>query len=241
MPLPREARQLLVQQFWGADDAGDISAVVDDKRNEHCLVRPYLGRRRRWQQDEGQRRRSMFRSISLRNFPLHIDQLERLGLPAEQYALAMADTLAFLHWKVKTDATDVEFVLGLPRPATTTTTGTTTATAAQMPPQPSIGTREFTTTTGGLGPHAMWVLDFDCCRPLPMDEQGVRVAAERFWRNDPFYPNPDGKCAEDERLWCAFRDRFLEASGEILEGRGGGCSAVTWYVGCEDCRDGGGV
>jgi hypothetical protein len=207
MPLPREARQLLVRQFWG--EAGDISAVVDDKRNEHCLVRPYLGRRRR-RQDEG-RRRSMFRSISLRNFPLHIDQLERLGLPAEQYALAMADTLAFLHWKVKTDATDVEFVLGLPR---TTTTGTGTATEM---PQPSIGTREFT-TAGGLGPHAMWVLDFDCCRPLPMDEQGVRIAAERFWRNDPFYPSPDYKCAEDERLWHAFRDRFLDASGEMLKG-----------------------
>lgn len=203
VPFSRKVRQMLVREFWsGAGD--DISAIVDDKRNEHCLIRPYLGRRRR-RQNEG--RRSMFRSISVRNFPLHIDQLEQLRLPAEQYALAMADTLAFLHWEVKVDATDVEFVLGLPR--TTTTTGVVTEI-----PRPSIGTQEF--TAGVLGPHAMWLLDFDCCRPLPMGEEGVRVAAERFWRNDPFYPNPDYKCPEDERLWRVFRDRFLEASSEIL-------------------------
>lgn len=203
VPFSRKVRQMLVREFWsGAGD--DISAIVDDKRNEHCLIRPYLGRRRR-RQNEG--RRSMFRSISVRNFPLHIDQLEQLRLPAEQYALAMADTLAFLHWEVKVDATDVEFVLGLPR--TTTTTGVVTEI-----PRPSIGTQEF--TAGVLGPHAMWLLDFDCCRPLPMGEEGVRVAAERFWRNDPFYPNPDYKCPGDERLWRVFRDRFLEASSEIL-------------------------
>lgn len=199
MPLPRPARQLLVQKFW----AGDANAIVDDKRNEHCLIRPYLGRRRVGA------RGSMFKAISLRNYPLHVDQLEELGLPTTEYASAMADALAFLLWAAKIDACDVEFVLGRPR-----------APAARTPspgPQACIGAREF--TFGPLGPHALWILDFDCCRSLPMSTEGVHLAAERFWRNDPFYPNPDCKHATDRHLWEHFRDRFLETSGFILHDR----------------------
>lgn len=196
MPLPRQVRRLLVQEFW----AGDIESVVSDKKNDHCLIRPYLGRRRR--QSAPQTGQSMFRSISLRNYPLHVDQIEHLGLPAEEYALAMADALAFLHWAAKIDANDVEFVLARPRDTPTATT------------RPTIGGREF--TTGALGPHAMWILDFDCCKALDMNREGVEVAAQRFWRNDPFYPNPDCKCPEDDRLWRVFRDRYLDTSGSFL-------------------------
>lgn len=200
MPLPRQIRRLLVEQFWnGVED----DSIVDDKRNEHCLIRPYLGRRR------SGARRSMFKSISLRNYPLHMDQIEQLALPAEQYAFAMADTLAFLHWEARIDANDVEFVLAQPR-VQHAATGTSPETT-----QPSIGTKEF--TPGILGPHSMWLLDFDCCKELPMTEEGVHIAAERFWRNDPFFPNPDCKgCLEDERLWQVFRERYLDSSMAIL-------------------------
>jgi len=37
----------------------------------------------------------MLKSISLRNYPLHIDQMEVLGLPAYIYASVIADGLAF--------------------------------------------------------------------------------------------------------------------------------------------------
>ncbi|GAB1314451.1 Zinc finger protein-domain-containing protein [Madurella fahalii] len=195
MPLPRQVRRRLVQEFWD----GGVESVVNDKRNDHCLIRPYLGRRRQSGPRTG---RSRFKSISLRNYPLHVDQIEHLGLRAEEYALAMADALAFLHWAARIDANDVEFVLSRPR-----------ATAANIT-QPSIGGKNF--TPGVLGPHVMWILDFDCCKALDMNGAGVKVAAERFWRNDPFYPNPDCKCPEDERLWQVFRDRYLEASGSIL-------------------------
>ncbi|KAK0654799.1 zinc finger protein-domain-containing protein [Cercophora newfieldiana] len=148
----------------------------------------------------------MPRSISLRNYPLHIDQIEELGLPAHEYASAMADALAFLLWDAGIDACDVEFVLARPRahdgdgPTTTEEAG--------------FGTKTF--TPGELGPHELWVLDFDCCRPLRMTGEGIKDAVERFWRNDPYYPNPDTKCAEDVKLWETFRDRFLETSGRIM-------------------------
>jgi hypothetical protein len=49
-----------------------------------------------------------------------------------------------------------------------------------------------------------------------MSPEGVRLAAERFWRNDPFYPNPRAKCEKDTALWEVFKNRFLETSGKVM-------------------------
>ncbi|XP_014557798.1 hypothetical protein COCVIDRAFT_14977 [Bipolaris victoriae FI3] len=73
--------------------------------NNDCLVRLYLGRRSCTSHREAG-------NIRLRNFPLHVNEMKRLGLRPERYAVTMAQTLAFLHWKVGIDANDVEFVLG---------------------------------------------------------------------------------------------------------------------------------
>lgn len=112
--MPRHIRRLMVQKFWNGP-ASMIDDIVDDKRNEHCLIRSYLGRRREGSAGASGRR-SMLKSISLRNHPLYIDQMEALGLPAHKYASAMADGLAFLLWVAEIDACDVEFVLARPRP-----------------------------------------------------------------------------------------------------------------------------
>jgi len=94
MPLPRAVRKLIVERFWNGP-ADKMDSIIDDKRNEHCLIRTYLGRRRTGANSTGGHRRSMLRSISLRNYPLYVDQMEALGLPTHEYASAMADALAF--------------------------------------------------------------------------------------------------------------------------------------------------
>ncbi|KAK3378995.1 hypothetical protein B0T24DRAFT_646748 [Lasiosphaeria ovina] len=134
LPMPRETRH--------------VDSVVNDKRNEHCLVRPYLGHRRQG--------------------------IEELGLPIDEYAIAMADTLAFLLWVVRIDANDVEFVLARPR---TSAIATTESHSQNIIPasDPSIGTTEL--TTGILGSYTIWLLDFDCYKELDMNETGVKVAA----------------------------------------------------------------
>jgi hypothetical protein len=111
----------------------------------------------------------------------------------------MADTLAFLHWVAKIDANDVEFVVGGLRP--------------------SMNEHDvFTSDT--LGRHAVWVLDFDCCKPLSLDEAGIEQAARAFWRNDPYYPRPPGEetSPQDTQLWHTFADRFLQTSRKMLVG-----------------------
>jgi len=160
MPLPRAVRKLIVERFWNGP-ADKMDSIIDDKRNEHCLIRTYLGRRRTGANSTGGHRRSMLRSISLRNYPLYVDQMEALGLPTHEYASAMADALAFLLWVAEIDACDVEYVLARPRSGNA-----------------SLGTHCFTGSS--LGPHALWVLDFDCCKPLPMTLEGVHRVVERF-------------------------------------------------------------
>ncbi|KAK1767854.1 zinc finger protein-domain-containing protein, partial [Phialemonium atrogriseum] len=140
------------------------------------------------------------------NFPPHINQIEELGLPAEEYAIAMADALAFLHWAPKVDANDVEFVITRPHPPNQS--------RSALDSRPGIGSREF---TSAFGLHAMWILDFDCCRELSMDESGIEQAAKSFWRNDPYYPRPGSSSAQDQELWHVFKTRFLHASGLILK------------------------
>ena len=198
--MPIRVRTLLAGKYH--PDSKDELEYIS---NEHCLVRPYLGRRRHRQQATvaTRMRPNRLSVFSLRNFPLHVDQMEELGLDTEKYAIAMADALSFLHWAAMVDANDVEFVLAPPRHAAGAGVG--------------IGSVQFESET--LGSHVMWMLDFDCCRPMSMDEAGVRQAATSFKRNDPFYPRFGSTHPADQGLWDKFRSRFLQTSCSILTNR----------------------
>lgn len=165
-PMPHSVRQLLAERYVSVACQGTILA---DQKNTHCLIRPYLGRRRHISKSTVQpSSRPTF--FSLRNFPLHVDQMEDFGLNPLEYALAMADALAFVHWQARVDANDVEFVLA--------------------PPRQDHRSRPAPFESAALGSHVMWILDFDCCREMAMNEDGVDKAAKAFWRNDPYYPRP---------------------------------------------------
>ncbi|KAF4964383.1 hypothetical protein FSARC_7682 [Fusarium sarcochroum] len=191
-PVSEQARNLIVAKFAKAE-GHDHDAIINDKKNEHCLIRPYLGRRKR---DRGYTGRPTF--FSLRNFPLYVNRMIELGLDVESYTKVMAEGLAFLHWVARIDANDVEFVLARPRPRTN-----------------SHPHSQFDTSI--LGPHSMWIIDFDCCDPITMDKEGVETAAQSFWRNDPYYPRPGSDNYFDQKLWAIFRVHFLQTSEGILE------------------------
>ena len=201
-PMPDRVCELLYRTYH---PEGSL-AVAPTEQN--CLVRPYIGRRRYNAQLTAERTRpGRLLVFSLRNYPLHIDQMEELGLPAAEYAVTMADALAFLHWTAKLDGNDVEFVLAPARPATTATSS-----------RRREDVDEFQSESFGV--HTMWLLDFDCCGRMTMDEDGVKRAARSFLRNDPFYPKPGGTNDADVRLWRTFRERFMETSEWILQGKG---------------------
>lgn len=194
MPVSLSFRRTIIENFI---PGVDTEKILNTQANKHCLIRPYLGRRRFQAESERPRR---LRAYSLRNFPLHIDQMESIGLEPHGYAICMADALAFLYWIAKVDANDIEFVLAQPR----------------LQGQSAIKSSHFH-HVGSLGTHAMWILDFDCCNNMTLDDSGIEKACRCFWRNDPFYPRPGSSNTTDQKLWEDFQHRFLMTSEKILK------------------------
>ncbi|CAG9992792.1 unnamed protein product [Clonostachys byssicola] len=182
-PVSIRARRTLVENYC-PDELRD--QILNSKENHHCLVRVYLGRKRRLNPKQRQTR-----FFSLRNFPLHINHAEEMALPCESYAKAMAEALATLHWKVRTDAADVEFVLASPR-----------------------GDPEA--NTSALGEHPLWMLDFDCSRPIKADDSGLTAIAKAFWGNDPYYPRPHSTDGRSQKLWDIFSAEYRRVGLEIV-------------------------
>ncbi|RAH59512.1 hypothetical protein BO85DRAFT_393056 [Aspergillus piperis CBS 112811] len=181
-PFPEEVRKLLVKRYCHPKLQEEILGSV---ANKDCLIRPYLGRRRTQRTEV--KRTPRFSAFSLRNYPLHEDQMEDLGVPLhdmQTYASMMGEALATLHWLGEIDGNDIEFVLA---------------------PSPGQGNIKNV-----LGEHSLWMLDFDLCRSMSMDIDGVRQAVSAYWRNDPFYPRPMAN------MWKDFRSQYLESSEQII-------------------------
>lgn len=125
-------------------------------------------------------RLSRFKVFSLRNYPLDADQMEDIGISSDdmqQYAKIMAETLAILHWAGEMDGNDVEFDLASRYEST-----------------------QSNVISNALSEHITWLLDFDVCRQMSMDEDGVRQAVTASLRNDSFYPRSN----DQSRLWTVF-------------------------------------
>ncbi|KAJ6021508.1 zinc finger protein [Penicillium herquei] len=155
-PFSQVVRQILIDNFRPPNIAKQITISKPDK---DCLVRPYLGRRRTRRLNST----SQFTGFSLRNYPLHLDQMESLGITIndiQQYTRAMAEILALMHWVGKIDGNDIEFVLA--------------------PPRHDIPSATSSIRSNVLGEHVMWVLDFDLCRNMTMDLKGVEQAVAAF-------------------------------------------------------------
>ena len=124
--------------------------------------------------------------------------MEQLGIDSTDllcYSEIMGETLAMMYWYGGIDANDVEFVLA--------------------PPRVDLSGYKSRTISNVLGDHVMWLLDFDCCNKISLDEKGVNKAVVAFLRNDPFYPHPNSS----QVLWQAFRGQYLQSSSNVLQRR----------------------
>ncbi|KAJ5378111.1 Protein of unknown function DUF3669 zinc finger protein [Penicillium cataractarum] len=183
-PLPARTRRLRIHKYCLPQMAHDI---MESKPSKDCLIRTYLGRRRLWREFSNF---SQIQVFSLRNFPLHANQMDELDISLEdrqQYARIMAKTLAIMHWIANIDGNDTEFVLA---------------------PLNENNKRSVDIILNISGGNSVWVLDFDCCKDMSVDEAGVRQGVTAFWRNDPFYPRP----IMEPLLWAAFRVEYLQSS-----------------------------
>ncbi|KAL9601086.1 MAG: hypothetical protein Q9219_002796 [cf. Caloplaca sp. 3 TL-2023] len=157
-PLPKPTRERLIDLFCPPHIQESAKSHL---ANQDCLVRPLLGRRRH-------NVSSRLSSFSLRNFKLHLDQILEIDLDPKEMALAMADSLAILHWNTKIDAMDIEFVLG--------STPQEDQQARRVIPLQKLlavnvptSTFEYITNSDpnfGKRLTSLWLLDFDACSDM---------------------------------------------------------------------------
>ncbi|RAH64703.1 zinc finger protein [Aspergillus aculeatinus CBS 121060] len=201
-PLPQPIRHALIDLFCNPNH---INAAKNSSANKDCLIRLMLGRKR-----YGSSLPGGSRFFSLRNYKLHVDQIQELELDADAYASNMADALAILHWHARIDAMDVEFVLG-------STPFDLNAVRRPVPLRDVMRLRAGSSTlerATNRVPNfkkrivSLWMLDFDACRAISMDTEGVNRAVQAFVDNEPYSPRPFTNDHYSERLWQLFSQRY---------------------------------
>ena len=208
-PLPKPTRDCLVDLY--CHEAGRESAKAN-AANGDCLVRPLLGRPR-------QSSASRLKNFSLRNFKLHLDQIKDIGLEADDLAFAMADALAVLHWHTKIDAMDIEFVLGsspqgdqivrrrFPLEKLTSASIPTSTFEHVTNSSPNFGRRMT----------SLWLLDFDACKDIALDQTGVNMACKAFVETEPYCPRAHSSDIFGQNLWISFGNRYIATARKILD------------------------
>lgn len=202
-PLPLPVRSALVDAFAPKavrERKHDFLAV---QKNKDCLIRLYLGRR-----SDGAPSVAPD-NFHLRNFPLHINEMERLMLSTTYFAELMAQALAILHWRAGLDANDVEFVFG------------SSPQVAEMPTSEDLAHVDkdaAATLFRSDFQHrtiSVWLLDFNQCQSFNKDKNGLKQLVDAFYWNDPYYPRPTSTNSKDKDLWKAFAKHYLAVSAEF--------------------------
>lgn len=206
LPLPKPTRTLLIEKFCPSKVKTEAFNAAS---NNDCLVRVYLG---------SLNGRSINRFFNLRNLKLYLNHMIDLKMAVAGMASDMATALAAMHWAAKTDARDVEFVLGS---STKPLSGITTSEIAALPPNSLVGPQSGNLEDFHHRRTALWLLDFNQVRRITMDEAGVAMAVEAFLLNDPYYPRPFQQSPVAKALWNIFVQTYLEeSSGHLREESG---------------------
>lgn len=201
LPLPQPLRHHLIDRYCPRDKEGANLYVP----NRDCLVRPLLGRRRRG---------SGTVAFSLRNFRLHLDQFEELKLDVDEYTIAMADAMAVLHCIAKIDAMDIEFVIGSTL-SDMQSSGESLTSAEIESMQPGQSTFEMATAKDFTRRTlCLWVLDFDACKAINLDQTGAQAAVKAFMGTEAYCPRPS-EDPEVHRLWVSFGKRYMSTSARF--------------------------
>lgn len=187
LPLPKVVRKALISQFCALDKT-EIEAILNHPQNKHCLARVYLGK------SNG----TIDNNINnvLRNIPLYLEPMEKIGIETVSLANAMGKAYATLHWGAATNGDDVEFVLG------------TSATEAQGEDyRPELQHRAV----------KLYLLDFGQCEAVDLTQdpdivyqafKGAMVTGD----NQRFIPH----YSRSPALFATFRQGYIEAGNIIL-------------------------
>ncbi|KAK4891486.1 hypothetical protein LTR27_009981 [Elasticomyces elasticus] len=231
LPLPKPVRELLIDRYCPELVK---EAARQFPANRECLARVYIGRRRA-------PRLRPSKMFNMRNYGLCLDQMEELGIDPMPYVVAMAEATAFMHWRLKSDARDIEFVLGCGRNkldgetvARNLAGRSSTLSEEEISLKPTESSAPARTNSvsrrdvqAPFSDHAvqefqdptiaLWMLDFNQVRVIEDPMVRIEQAVEAFLINDPYYPKPLPDDPADEALWTAFRDAYFETSNIMFQ------------------------
>lgn len=210
-PLPKPTRDGLIELYCPPNGREMAKA---HPANKDCLLRPILGRKR---QSSG----SKLNVFSLRNFKLHLDQIQKLNLDIHDLSFALADALAMLHWHTRIDAMDVEFVLGS-SPQEDQKIRRTVPLDRLLNSNAPTSTFEYVTNSNANFSKrvtSLWLLDFDACSSITMDVEGVRMASKAFIETEAYYPRPNSMDPFGQQLWVDFGNRYIATTKKIVHER----------------------
>lgn len=100
LPLPKIVRRALIAHL--CLETSETQGLLDNPQNKHCLTRIYLGKANSLYHPE----------VPLRNLPLYLDTMKKIGIETTRLATAMGKSYATLHWGSAVNGDDVEFVFG---------------------------------------------------------------------------------------------------------------------------------
>lgn len=217
IPLPSIVRQVLIDEYC---PEGLKNEARVKSSNRDCLARIYLGRRRPKDQP-------LPPNFTLRNFNLHLDQMQDLGLDVAYFAAIIGEALAVVHWSARVDAYDIEFVLGSDRqtayglfPSLDTFT---TQEVQEMEPHTDLESM-MQTRLPRLATRP-WILDFNLCSTWKEEIESTEPDAMisqlvlAFFENDPYYPIPLADLEVEQRLWNVFSASYLSRADVIVSDR----------------------
>ncbi|GME46621.1 exodeoxyribonuclease iii xth [Neofusicoccum parvum] len=141
--------------------------------------------------------------------------MEELEMDTIELAMFMAGALAALHWQAGIDARDVEFVLGS-APTFPIVEPLSSEELQKMDPNTSTALRVKRKINFSRRSLHLWVLDFNQCSEITMDNDGIKKAVNAYRVNDPYFPKPSREYERDIDLWNAFAIRYLKVSDRIL-------------------------
>ncbi|KAK2004901.1 hypothetical protein LX36DRAFT_238616 [Colletotrichum falcatum] len=210
LPAPLPVREALVDALLPTIIRCGKENFLAKPENKNCLIRIYLGRRYTTKTQD------RVHNLKLQNFPLHVSEMEQLGLDTAHFASLMANTLAIVHWGAMVDGNDVEFILG-----------SSPAKRRVLPPKEAeaMTFRELCEATNFEFNHRameMWLIDFNQCTPIQDDQAGIDKLVKAFIFNDPYYPRPNQSDDRDKALWDVFRREYLSTSRKLPESSGPG-------------------
>ncbi|WYZ41989.1 hypothetical protein EsH8_V_000884 [Colletotrichum jinshuiense] len=208
LPAPLPVREALVDALMPTTIRRRKQDFLARPENKNCLIRMYLGRR------HTNKTQDRIQNLKLQNFPLHVNEMEELGLDTAHFASLMANTLAIMHWGAMVDGNDVEFILG-GSPAQIKTLSSEEAEALDMWQLADAVNIDFARRT-----MEMWLIDFNQCSPIQDNEAGIDKLVKAFVFNDPYYPRPNQSDGRDKELWSVFRKDYLNASLKLTDSYG---------------------